>query len=74
MKNKFKTASVITLILSISIIAVWVVQTMIAYQNYIKHPELSAPFWAYQIPEVTAYGIPVIVGLILTVMFKRKGK
>jgi len=72
MKNKLRTASVISLILSISIIMVWVVQTLIAYQNYIKHPEYSAPFWAYQIPGVTIYAIPVIAGLILTVMFKKK--
>lgn len=72
MNNKFKTASVVSSILSISTITVWSVQTIIVYQNYLKHPEYSAPFWAYQIPEVTAYGIPVIVGLILTVVFKRK--
>ena len=72
MKNMFRTASFVSLILSISIVAVWAVQTLIAYQNYTKHPEYSAPFWAYQIPEVTAYGITLIVGLVLTVMFKRK--
>ncbi len=72
MNNKFRTASVVSLILSVIIIPVWVVQTLIAYQTYTKHPEYSAPFWAYQIPIFTAYGIPVIVGLILTVMFKMK--
>jgi len=72
MKNIFRTASFVSLILSVSVVAVWAVQTLIAYLNYIKHPEYSAPFWAYQIPEVTVYGITLIVGLVLTVMFKRK--
>ncbi|MDA8441605.1 MAG: hypothetical protein M0Z55_04440 [Peptococcaceae bacterium] len=72
MRNKLRTASAISLNLTVLIIAAWVVQTLIAYQTYIKHPEYSAPFWAYQIPIFTAYGIPVIVGLILTVLFKTK--
>jgi putative effector of murein hydrolase len=72
MRNKFKTASILSLIISVLIIFVIVVQTLIDYQNYLKHPEYSAPFWVYQAPEITAYGIPAILGLLLSVMFNRK--
>ena len=72
MKPKFRTASFVSLILSILIAAVWVVQTLIAYQDHIKRPEYSAPFWVYQLPELIAYGIPLIIGLVLSVMFSRK--
>jgi heme/copper-type cytochrome/quinol oxidase subunit 2 len=67
MRNKFKTASIISLIISVLIIF-----ALIDYQNYLKHPEYSAPFWVYQAPEITAYGIPAILGLLLSVMFNRK--
>ena len=72
MKSKFRTASFVSLILSILIAAVWVVRTLIAYQDHIKRPEYSAPFWVYQLPELIAYGIPLIIGLVLSVMFSRK--
>ncbi|MDQ7096722.1 hypothetical protein REC12_24315 [Desulfosporosinus sp. PR] len=71
MKNMFRIASFVCLIFSISITVVWAVQTRIAYQDYIKHPEYSAPFWAYRLPEFIAYSISLIVGLVLTAVFKR---
>lgn len=72
LKNKYKIASVLLFCFSLIMIGIMVVHSVIDYQNYLQHPEYSAPFSANLIFKGVTYGIPIIVGLVLSVIFKRK--
>jgi hypothetical protein len=48
------------------------IKIYIDYQNYIKHPEWSAPFSTHLIAIGIIYGIPVIVLLVIGLIFNIK--
>jgi hypothetical protein len=70
--NKFKIASNSFLALLVLLIAIMLIKIYIEYQNFIKHPEWSAPFSAHLITICVTYGFPVIVTLVLFLIFKTK--
>ena len=71
MKNKYKIASIILFCFSVLMIAIMVVHTFIDYQDYLQHPEYSAPFSVNLIFKSVIYGIPIIIGFVLSVIFKK---
>ncbi|WHY84671.1 hypothetical protein QNH39_18715 [Neobacillus novalis] len=72
MANKFKIASNSFLTLSVFLIVIMLIKIYIDYQNYIKHPEWSAPFSTHLIATGIIYGVPVIVSLVIGLIFKIK--
>lgn len=72
MRNKYKIASVLLFYFSMLMIIVIAIYLLIDYQNYLKHPEYSAPFSVSLILIYAAYGIPIIIGLVLSKIFKKK--
>jgi len=71
MKNKYKIVSFLLFCFSVLMIVIMVVHSIIDYGNYLQHPEYSAPFSVNLIGKSVIYGIPVVVGLVLSVIFKR---
>ncbi len=74
MKNKFKIVVNLILSLSVILIVVLVVDTALDYQNYLQHPEFSAPFSAYLILNSILYGIPIMILLVVYFIFRKKAK
>ena len=72
MKNKYKIASSVFLCFSIIMLSIMTAHTLIDYQHYLQHPEYSAPFSVNLIFKCVAYGIPIIIGLVLSVILKSK--
>ena len=72
MKNKYKTVSILFICFSVLMIVIMALNTLIDYQNYLQHPEYSAPFSVNLILKSVTYGIPIIIGLVLSFIFKRK--
>ncbi|GFZ33173.1 hypothetical protein CSC2_36990 [Clostridium zeae] len=72
MKNKYKTASVLFIYFSILLIITMLTTTLLEYQNYLQHPEYSTPFSVNLMIKSVTYGIPAIVGLVLSVIFNKK--
>ncbi|WP_059170766.1 hypothetical protein [Bacillus sp. FJAT-27445] len=72
--SKFKIASNSFFALLILLIVTMLFKIYFDYQNYIKHPEWSAPFSAHLITTGVTYGVPVIVALVLAVYFNTKAK
>jgi len=71
-KNRYKTISVLLFCISILLVLIMVAHSLIDYQNYLQHPEYSSPFSVNLIFKSIIYGIPIIVGFVLSVMIKRK--
>ena len=74
MKNKYKLASILLFCLSVILIVIMVIRSVIDYRIYLQHPEYSAPFSAYLTVNSVTYGIPIIVGLVLSYILKNKSK
>ncbi|HEY5563215.1 MAG TPA: hypothetical protein VIK72_15960 [Clostridiaceae bacterium] len=74
MKNNYKIASFLSLFISIILVIIMVVNSMIDYQVYLQHPEYSAPFSANLMLKSVTYGIPIIIGLVLSFIFRSKSK
>ncbi|WP_053366823.1 hypothetical protein [Bacillus sp. FJAT-27245] len=72
MANKFKILSNSFLILSFLLIIIMLCKLYLDYQNYLKHPEWSAPFSVHVIAISVTYGVPGIVALVLAIYFKTK--
>lgn len=72
MKNKYKIISNLMLYLSVILVAIMIVHSLIDYQDYLQHPEYSAPFSVNLIFKSIIYGIPVVVGLVLSHILKNK--
>lgn len=72
MKNKYKIASVLLFWFSMIMTVIMVIYILIDYQNYLKHPEYSAPFSVNLILIGTTYGIPIIIGFVVSIIFKKK--
>lgn len=72
MKSRYKIASSLLLFFSVIMIVIMVVHSMIDYQDYLQHPEYSAPFSVNLIFKSVTYGIPIIIGLVLSAIFKSK--
>lgn len=70
--NKFKIASNSFLTLSALLIVIMLIKIYIDYQNFIKHPEWSAPFSTYMVTTALIYGVPTIVSLVFALFFKTK--
>lgn len=66
LSNIFCTLSVLMLI-------IMVVALNINHQNYIRHPEYSAPFSVYIIFNGIVFGIPTVISFVLFVIFRIKG-
>ncbi|WP_035668159.1 hypothetical protein, partial [Halalkalibacter akibai] len=49
-----------------------IVDLIIGYNDYLQHPEWSAPFSVFLISTIVTYGIPILLGLILSIIFKIK--
>ncbi|ETI67094.1 hypothetical protein [Neobacillus vireti] len=72
MANKFKFASNSLFALLVLMVAIMLIKIYIDYQNFIKHPEWSAPFSAHLITICVTYGVPLIVALVFFLIFKNK--
>jgi len=72
MKNKYKIVSNLMFYLSVLLVAIMVVHSLIDYQDYLQHPEYSAPFSVNLIFKSIIYGIPVVVGLVLSHILKKR--
>lgn len=72
MKNKYKIASVLLFWFSMIMTVIMVIYILIDYQNYLKHPEYSAPFSVNLILIGITYGIPIIIGFVVSIIFKKK--
>lgn len=72
MTNKFRNLSILLLSISILLTVIMLVDTAITYNNYLKHPEWSAPFSVFFLGNIIIYGIPIILGLALSFLFKTK--
>jgi heme/copper-type cytochrome/quinol oxidase subunit 2 len=72
-KSKYKVAF-ISLFLSVILIVVMVIHSVFDYKYYLQHPEFSAPFSAYLLFNGTTYGIPIIILLVLSFIFRKKSK
>ncbi|WP_430509861.1 hypothetical protein [Gottfriedia solisilvae] len=71
-KNQLKITSNSIFILSVLLIVAMLIDTLITYRIYLQHPEWSAPFSAFLLARVVYYGIPVIVGLLLSFILNKK--
>jgi len=71
-KKQFKITSTSIFILSVLLIVAMLIDTLITYRIYLQHPEWSASLSAFLLARVAYYGIPVIVGLLLSFIFKKK--
>jgi len=69
MKNKYKVPSILLFYLSVILIVVMVIHSVNDYQVYLQHPEYSAPYSAYLVMNSIIYGIPSILGWILSFIF-----
>jgi hypothetical protein len=72
MTNKFRISSILLLSVSILLTVIMLVDTAITYNNYLQHPEWSAPFSVFFLSNIITYGIPVLLGLALSLIFKIK--
>ena len=72
MTINLRILSILLLGVSILLIVIMLVDMAITYNNYLKHPEWSAPFSVFLIGNIITYGIPIIWGLVLSFFFKRK--
>ncbi|MDF2883944.1 MAG: hypothetical protein K0R54_4509 [Clostridiaceae bacterium] len=72
MKNKYKIASVLLFWFSMIMTVIMAIYILIDYQNYLKHPEYSAPFSVNLILIGITYGIPIIIGFVVSIIFKKK--
>jgi len=70
--NQFKITSTSIYILTVLLIVAMLIDTLITYRIYLQHPEWSAPFSAFLLARVVYYGILVVVGLLLSFIFKKK--
>jgi heme/copper-type cytochrome/quinol oxidase subunit 2 len=61
MKTKSKVASILFFYLTVILVVIMVIHSLIDYQNYLQHPEFSAPFATYMIVNSVIYGIPIII-------------
>ena len=71
--GKLKIASNSFLTPSALLVVIMLIKVYIDYQNFIKHPEWSAPFSAYLATTVLIYGVPSIVSLVIALFLKKKG-
>ncbi|KQL54439.1 hypothetical protein AN964_13670 [Heyndrickxia shackletonii] len=72
MVNKYKIASNLFFTLSVLLIVIMLLKSYIEYQNFVKHPEWSAPFSTHLLVLVVTYLFPIIIALILAYIFKYK--
>lgn len=70
--NKYKIASNLFFTLSVLLIVIMLLKSYIEYQNFVKHPEWSAPFSTHLLVLVVTYLFPIIIALILAYIFKYK--
>jgi hypothetical protein len=70
--DKFKIASNSFLTLSALLVVIMFIKIYIDYQNFINHPEWSAPFSAYLATTVLIYGVPSIVSLVIALFLKQR--
>lgn len=72
MKNKYRIAFIILLSIAIILSVIMIIDTLITYNNYLQHPEWSAPFSVFLLENFITYGIPVILALVLSFFLKIK--
>ncbi|MFL0270151.1 hypothetical protein [Candidatus Clostridium radicumherbarum] len=72
MKNKYKITSALLFYFSIMMTVFSVIYSLTDYQHYLQHPEYSAPFSVNLIFKSVTYGIPIIIGFVLSFIFKSK--
>jgi len=72
MANKLRISSIFLLCVSILLTVIMTIDTAITYNNYLQHPEWSAPFSAFFLRNIIIYGIPALLGLVLSFIFKFK--
>lgn len=72
MTNKFRISAILLLCVSILLTVIMIVDTVITYNNYLQHPEWSAPFSVFFLSNIIIYGIPVLLGLALSFIFNIK--
>lgn len=73
MKNKYKIVSKGLFYCSIIMMIIIVIHLIIEYQQYLQHPEYSAPFLVYIGFKIITYAIYIVVGFALSFIFKYKG-
>lgn len=74
MVNKFRISSILLLCISIFLIVIMILDTAITYNNYLQHPEWSAPFSVFLLRNIIIYGVPALIGVGLSFIFKIKAK
>lgn len=72
MENKYKIISTLLFWFSVLLIVIMAIHSVIDYQDYLQHSEYSAPFSVNLLFKGVAYVIPVIIGFILSAIFKNK--
>jgi len=74
MKNKYKITSVLSFCFAVILLVIMIIHSMIDYNDYLQHPEYSAPFSVNLLIKGITYGIPTIISFILSIVFNYKTK
>lgn len=72
MKNIYKIVSNLFFCFSVLTVVIMLIHSVIDYQDYLQHPEYSAPFSVNLLVKGVTYSIPIIVGFVLYSIFKGK--
>ncbi|MGE8205573.1 hypothetical protein ACQKP0_13530 [Heyndrickxia sp. NPDC080065] len=72
MASKSKIVSNSFFTFSVLLLFIMLLKSYIDYQNFIKHPEWSAPLSTHLLVTGITFCIPVFVALVLAIIFRYK--
>lgn len=72
LKKIYKIVSNLFFCFSVLTVVIMLIHSVIDYQDYLQHPEYSAPFSVNLLVKGVTYSIPIIVGFVLYSIFKGK--